>query len=614
LTRFLQALLAMLVLLPAVAAAGAPQMQHFERAEAARSSWDAAGPPETGWTQVQLLDIWDTRWPHHDGVVWYRVRWQQADAHAPTGLLVSYMSLTGAIYVNGSLVARAPSLVEPLSRSWNRPDYFLLDAPLLRQGENTLLVRVSGLARYQPGFGDVRVGAPERVHAEYRREMFERFQIKLINVAMSAVLGAIFLLIWLLRRQDTTFGWFALSELVSSVYGANFIVSSPWPFSSSDGWQAFIAATYVAAGTCYAVFLLRFCGRRFRVLERAMAATCIAAFALALLAPGWMGPHRVPWFVAGGMFYYVSMGWFLVKAWRTPRLDYRVLAACLLVPILVSFRDFALFFGWIRGDTYLLALTSVLTLIGIGFVLAFRFVMAMRRVEGFNLELRREVAAATGELGQTLQREHALALAHSRAGERLQLVRDLHDGFGGTLVGAIAQLEQAPEATSKRETVAMLKEMREDLRLVIDSTAHEHADLPLVLAPLRHRASRLLEAAGIEDHWQLQDVEGVDLGGARNLDLLRLLQEALTNVFKHSQANRVEVRLECTGGNLTLCIRDDGKGIAPGGSTVRPATGGAGFASMRLRAARLGGQLQVQPPANGTGTELRLAFPLVPIA
>ena len=123
-------------------------------------------------------------------------------------------------------------------------------------------------------------------------------------------------------------------------------------------------------------------------------------------------------------------------------------------------------------------------------------------------------------------------------GERLQLVRDLHDGFGGTLVGAIAQLENAPEDTTKAQIVGTLKDMRDDLRLVIDSTAREHAALAAQLAPLRHRLGRLLETADIDSRWQLEGLDGIELGPARSLDLMRLLQEALTNVFKHSRAAR----------------------------------------------------------------------------
>jgi signal transduction histidine kinase len=578
------------------------------QAEAVRTDWDATTPPATGWTPVQLMDYWDTRWPQHDGVVWYRLHWRQADAGQSTGLLVDYACMASAVYVNGSLVARDPQLIEPLTRSWPTPRYFLLSAPLLRAGDNTLLVRVSGLSAYQPGFGPVVVGDPETVRVQYERGLFKRYQIKLINVAMSAVLGAVFLLIWLLRRQDTTYSWFALTELVGSLYGYNYIASSPWPFASTDAWQAFIAAMYVAAGGSYAMFLLRFSERRFPRIEKAMGALCVLTLAVALLAPGWMGPHRTPWILLGGAFYYISMGWFLVRAWRVPRADYRVLAACLLVPILASFYDFALFLGWVRSDTYLLSLTSVLTLIGVGFIVAYRFVTVMRRIEGFNVELRREVDAATTQLGDTLAREHALALAHTRAGERLQLTRDLHDGFGGTLVGAIARLEQAPDDTPKAQVVGILKDLRDDLRLVIDSTAREDADLTDLLAPLRHRSGRLLEAVGIDSHWHLQDLDGLELGGARSLDLLRLLQEALTNVFKHSRATRVDVHVIRSDDQFQVRVQDNGQGLRSEAAVPSLAGGGAGFASMRLRAQRLGGALQVESASSGT--ELRVAFPL----
>jgi signal transduction histidine kinase/energy-converting hydrogenase Eha subunit A len=589
----------------ATAMAQTPALLKIDRAEAVRSEWNATVPPDTGWMPVQLMDYWNGRWPDHNGVVWYRLHWHQDDVQRPAALLVEYVCMASAVYVNGSLIGRDASLVEPLSRSWNVPQYFLLPTPVLRPGENTLLVRVSGMAAYHPGFGTVSVGAPATVHAKYQADLFRRYDIKLINLAMSVVLGGVFLLIWLLRRQDTVYGWFALSELTGSLYGTNFIVASPWPFPSTDAWQAFIAAMYMAAGGSYAMFLLRYGERRFPRLERAMAALCVLGLMAALLAPGWMGPNRTPWILVGTAFFYLSIGWYLFLAWRVRRIDYVVMAVCVLVPVLMSFYDFALYLGWVRNDTYLVSLTSVLTLIGVGFVLAYRFVSAMRRVEGFNAELRSEVTAATNELAQTLNRQHALELAHSRAGERLQLVRDLHDGFGGTLVGAIAQLEQAPADTPKNKIINVLKDMRDDLRLVIDSTAREHADLAELLVPLRHRTSRLLEAADIDAYWQVDGIEGVDLGTARSLDLLRLLQEALTNVFKHSRAQRVDVRIERVDDCLCLQVRDDGIGLSM--DDVVPIAG-AGMASMHLRAQRLGGALLVEYTAGGT--ELRVEFPL----
>ncbi|MDN5780591.1 MAG: ATP-binding protein [Luteimonas sp.] len=579
------------------------------RAEAVRSDEDAVVPPAGGWTPVELVDYWDQRWPGHDGVVWYRLRWQQRDASRSAGLLVNYMSMTGAVYVNGSLVGRAPRLVEPLSRTWVAPDYFLLSPPLLREGENTLLLRVSGRSDYQPGAGTVVVGDPAAVRAQYRNERFRRHDIKLVNVAMSAVLGVLFLMMWLLRRQDTVYGWFALSELTGALYGANFIAASTWPFPTTDGWAAFNAAMWVVSGAGYTMFLLRFGERRYPRIERAMWMVSVAALAAALLAPGWMGPHRTPWILAGVVFFYAGVLWFMRHALRQRRVEYLVLAGCLVIPVLVSIHDLGAYLGWVHADTFLGSLTSVVSLVGIAFVVSYRFVNAMRRVEGFNAELQREVAAATSELASTLNRQHALELSHSRAGERLQLVRDLHDGFGGTLVGAISRLEQAPDGMPGTQVVSLLKDMRDDLRLVIDTTAQEHADLAMLLAPLRHRATSLLEAGGIDAHWQVQGLDGLHLGPGRSLDLLRLLQEALTNVFKHSRARRVDVRVMRVDEVLEVQVRDDGRGLS---ADVAPGSldgAGAGLASMRLRAQRLGAQLHLAAAAAG-GTELRLELPL----
>lgn len=593
--------------------AGAAQAQAatvtISRAEAVRADWNATAPPDTGWVQVALQDNWDQRWPDHDGVVWYRVRWQQADAHAPTGLLIDYICMAGAVYVNGSLVGRDRSLAEPLSRAWIAPQYYLLDAPLLKPGQNELLVRVSGLTAYQPAFGTVTVGDPVQVQAMYRANKRVRFDLQMLDTAIGAVLTAMFGLFWLLRRQDATYGWYAANGLFGMLYGLNWVVDSPWPFASTDAWQAFIGTSYVSMATCYSIFLLRFAGRRWPRIERGLLGFAAVVCVLAFFWPHAMGPYRNVYGLPMVALHYLANFAFVAWALRHGRTDQRVLAACAAVPILVSFHDLGVHLGWIRSDGFIGAFTSPLMLLGMGFVLAHRFAASMKRVEGFNAELQREVAAATGELSATLTRQHALELSHSRAGERLKLVRDLHDGFGGTLVGAIAQLEQAPEHASKADLVSMLKDMRDDLRLVIDTTAQEDADLAALIAPLRHRASRLLEAADIDAHWQLQGIDGLQLEPARSLDLLRLLQEALTNVFKHSRASRVDVRVAKVGDEVQVRVRDDGRGLPASNQPERLAGGGTGFASMRLRAQRLGGELKIADAAPGTALEL--AFPLV---
>jgi signal transduction histidine kinase len=585
-----------------------PSVLTLEQAEAAPSDWNAAAPPATGWVPVKLLDYWNKRWPRHDGVVWYRLHWNQADTGAPVGLLLDYVCMADEVWVNGSLVHRDPNLVEPLSRSWITPQYFLLDEPLLHRGENTLLVRASGLAAYQPGLGTVSIGDPEAIRASYQQAMFWRFNIHLFNFAMSTVLGVLFLMFWLLRRRETVFGWYALTTLFGAVYAWNFVASSTWPLASTDAWEGMNAAMFLASATTFCVFLLRFCELRWRRTEAALLAATVAALLMALFAPHAMGLWRNLWIIPTIALDYVAILAFQWHAVRTPRADLRVMAACLAVPVLVSVIDLLVFFEILpAGNNDLGAVTSPLTLVGMGFAVAWRFSAAMRRVEGFNVELRREVDVATAQLSDTLSREHTLALANTRIGERLNLVRDLHDGFGGSLLGAITTLEQSPPSPETTRTVATLKELRDDLRLVIDTTTHEQGtDLAGLLAPLRHRWSQRLEAAGIDSCWQLDGLDDLRLGPARSLDLLRLLQEALTNVLKHSGAHQVDLFMRHEHGNLHAEVRDDGRGFDPASHGSR----GAGLASLLSRATRLGGRLDVRA-APGEGTTLRLECPLV---
>jgi len=604
----------LLVLLSACAALADAQeagVIRIAQAEAVRADWQSPTAPAQGWMQVLLADQWQTRWPDHDGVVWYRLRWQQGDADQPTGLLLDYTCMAAAVYLNGSLIDRDPSLVEPLSRSWHVPRYFLLQSPLLRQGENELLVRVSGLAAYQPSLGVVDVGDPTELQARYRKEIFVRHDLQVLDSAIGLVLAAVIGLFWLLRRKESMYGWYALSAVFGRLYDSNFFASSPWPFATTDAWQAFIGACYVAGAAAHTVFLLRFCERRWPRLERVLLAITVLVMAGALLWPQWMGPHRNVYLVPTIAFLYLVSFTFMGYALRSGRRDYQVLALCIILPIAVSLHDLGVYMGWYGGVSYLGSFTSPLMLLGMGFVLAYRFANTMQRVEGFNAELRHEVQQATTQLADTLQQQHALELSHSRAGERLQLVRDLHDGFGGTLVGAIARLEQAPDDMPRQKVIGMLREMRDDLRLVIDSTAREQADLAELLVPLRHRASGLLDAVDIQAHWHLQDIDGIELGASRSLDLLRLLQEGLTNVFKHSHARRVDVYLRRQGDQLQLHIDDDGIGLVQGASGKEASGTGAGLASMHLRARRLGGELQVSAAANGSGTRLALLLPLM---
>ena len=83
----------------------------------------------------------------------------------------------------------------------------------------------------------------------------------------------------------------------------------------------------------------------------------------------------------------------------------------------------------------------------------------------------------------------------------------------------------------------------------------------------------------------------------------RILQEALSNVYKHAAASRVEVDLTVRAGALTVRVADDGRGISMSGSGQLAAAPGVGLASMESRVVQLGGALSISRGVLGTIVE-----------
>jgi signal transduction histidine kinase len=581
------------------------------QAEAARGTgWNDAAPPAEGWTPITLPDSWATRWPAFDGVVWYRLTWQQPDPVGETGLLLTYLNMAGAVSLNGTPIARDASLVEPLTRAWNTPRHWLLAPPLLRPGTNTLLVRVSGLAAYQPGLGPVTLGTPAAVQAGYERERLLRRDLQILGLAVSAAVSAFFAAWWWLRRRETAYFWFAAMSVLWLLFAYNQVATSPWPFASNHGWQALNTSLLLAFSVSYLVFVLRYCERRMPWLEGAALLVAAAGVLDLWLAPQpGLAAHRAVWTLVGGLTVIVVNSVAVVHAWRSPGSPIRSLTPFMALSAVTGAHDLLAFTQVIDSNIYYTNMSSYVLLLGMALTQAARFAQSLRRIENFNTELIEEVGAAKAELAATLAQQHALELAHARIGERVNLVSDLHDGLGGMLVGSIATLERTPGNLSAPELLDMLKRLRDDLRLIIDATGRDDGACALgeLLAPMRHRSGQLLDANGIDCRWKLSGIDTLELAPSQSLDLMRFLQEALTNVLKHSGSTRVDVTVACAGAELRLSVRDDGRGfsVEDGGSDGARA-GGAGLRNLRTRARRLGAELQLQSRPGETQVALRM--------
>ena len=571
----------------------------FRSIEAARSDWNASAPPAEGWVSVTLPDDWNRRWPGFDGVVWYRLTFDFPDRTQPAAILIDYWSLAGAAWLNGIALDRDASLVEPLSRAWNQSRYLPQPAPLLRDRDNLLLIRVSGLAQHQPGLGAVERGDPARLAERFARSQFLRHDLALISLTVAIMLGGFFIVVWAMRRSEAAYGWYAAMSFAWALYGSNYLVTSPWPFATNDAWARLTTTAFLATVAAFALFSIRFAERRLPAAEACLWIGFVLGTLWMWLAPAdRLADTRLWLSLAACAVYLVACCLFLALTWRSGRIDYVVLNLVNAIIFAGGIHDILVFAGALDGTFYLSPALSQFRLISMAFVLAWHHVASLRRIERFNEELVAKVAAARDELTATLSRQHALELADTRIDERSNLAYNLHDGLGGTLVNNIALIQHQPAAMTTDRFLSILKELREELRAVVDtSTGRQGAPQSLAewLAPLRSRFTLLCESSGIACRWDIDGFEDCHLPPQHGLDWTRILQESLTNALAHSGASRIRVALSEGPGALRLTIADDGHGF-----DVTQPSSGAGLSSLRRRAGRIGASFDLVTGPGGT--------------
>ncbi|HTJ94116.1 MAG TPA: 7TM diverse intracellular signaling domain-containing protein [Pararobbsia sp.] len=581
----------------------------FDSIEAARSEWQANSPPGEGWVPVSLPDVWTSRWPTFDGVVWYRLTWHETSATAPRAIMLEYLNMAGAVYLNGSLLRRDTRLVEPLTRAWNSPRYWVIDTPLLHSGTNTLLIRVSGLSAYQPGLGAVFRGDPAVIHARFEHARWLRRDVQLFSLAITVTLGGFFLTLWLIRRQESAYGWFSAMSLAWWCFAFNEVATTTWPFTTTDGWERATSIAFMVYCGSFTMFVLRFCKQRAPRIEFALwAMFALGTLSLFVTPESGVSTVRGIWALIPGLTFLASCLFLLLHAWRRREIEQRIMSLCMITFMAAGVHDFLVFFGVLNSNVYFSAPTSQVLMVSMALVLAQRFADNARRVSRFNDELSANIERAKQELALTLHRQHELEVTNARLGERLDLARDLHDGLGGVLVSSIAALEHSEQSVPPERFLSILKELRDDLRIVIDTAStHEHgaASLADQIVPLRHRMTRLFESRQIDCQWQLEGIEHQMLPPAQTLDLMRILQETLVNVLKHSAASWVRIALRSDGATLALDVIDNGIGFDV--DSPRP---GTGLRSMQNRAMRLGGRLSVSREAATTLVSMRMRIPI----
>jgi len=549
---------------------------------------------------------------------WYRVN--ISFEQTPEGLWAIYLpvvQMSAAIYLNEVQVGQvgdstqANRYDDPFVRADNQPYYFTLPANLLKEKDNALTLFVSA------GSGSGLLGKIYLAQDKILRPVFDKrlaVQItskKVITAAMLAI-AVLMNVLWILRRQDAVYGWYALMLYTWSAHNI-FAIGIDVPLSiHTQNILSLLALGW------FVVFMVKathhYLAQQFVLREKFI-------FSIAVIG-------------SLSLIFSEALPWSLIithQIWSTLVLN---LAGYALLDFTVKYRDrddlqnpliipagfSMLIFGvhdWLllmqvlpRDDGRLLHFSAPIAVSVFGALLLERFAKTLRRAESLNLELEQRVAEKHQQLEKNYQRLKEMEHQQLLTQERERFMKEIHDGVGGHLISMLSMVRSGKQDADV--LAHAIEATLDDLRIMIDSLSPQDNDIPSLLGAMRMRIEPQLAPSGLKLRWQVSELPAIaDFGPHKALQVMRIVQEAITNVIRHAEAKKIVIKAfvkEADSNNaeshVVIEISDDGKGIAP------DAKNGRGLGNMEHRAREIGAALEIVSTSTktGSGTTIRLAF------
>jgi PAS domain S-box-containing protein len=225
-------------------------------------------------------------------------------------------------------------------------------------------------------------------------------------------------------------------------------------------------------------------------------------------------------------------------------------------------------------------------------------------------ELEKMVDSRTDEL-----RRLSVRLMTLQDQERRRIARDLHDGLGQELAVAkmvldkmLLQKSSQPPDEAWSQASSIIDRAIQQVRTMSHLLHPPLLDEVGLLSALAWYTDGLTKRSGIETSLEVQPRDFPRLNSEVETAIFRIVQEALTNVFRHSQARTVRISLTQSNGTIGVAVRDDGKGVGQKIVELRPDSVGVGIGGMKQRAKELGGELRLTNLEPGTLVELEIPF------
>jgi len=599
-----------------MSAAGRPALAlELTRMQALASGQTSPPAADRAWTEVRLPGpVGPALRLLRSEAVWYRATFEApviAEDDGGWAVYLPYLYEGGQVWLNGIRVGEVEEDSDSVHVRWERPHLISLPRPLLRTGSNVLEIRAAAApSSTSPRFPSVSVAPRAELLPVHDRRFFWVRTLPEITVVVCLLMAAIVVCIWWRRRSEVLYGLLGLASALWGVRTLTFVIER----MPSEYWHLWRTVYLGATGgfvVVLALFSLRLAGIGRPWLRRLL-------LGYWLLGPLWLllaGPPSEPlvnrWWSAG----LIPIGLAILAVSIRTVARQRTLAAALMpsalmIAVLAGVHDYLIAWDdgslvrllphWAGNRIFLLHHAANLLLLCMGSLLTARFIHAMDSLEELNHTLESRVADRERHLAESFTRMAQLQRQHAASQERQSIMREIHDGLGSRLFTSLSRVERGD--MSERQIAEVLRDCIADMRIALDALAPDAGDFRTALGNFLFRWQAQLEEARIQPSWTIDVPDSVSaLSPQASLQLLRIAQEALTNVLKHANATRVRVQLRQRDELLELEVVDNGQS-----DRTAPDNGGRGIANMHVRARQLGASLEVVHAATGTVVSLRM--------
>lgn len=498
--------------------------------------------------------------------------------------------MAGKVYINNDLIWADQSLDEPLSRSWNTPRDWVLPASAIKEGENILWVYLVKAPAQESTLGEIHLGTFSEVQPFFQTYLLEQRTLISIGFIINSTVAIFYFMVWLIYRKESAYLWL-FTTLAFWVFYTYLFLAYETPFSSInvDRLITWVFSTYTIVG-CFGLW--RFAHRRFPKIEKGLIALfLIVSMVLVSVPTQYLTQVFSYIFIINMIIFLLLRITYPFIAYQVKQIEVSVMAIIHLIFIPVALHDA---YQILSSNTeFWSPYVAPLTALVMGILLGLRLYRNNKVIEAFNLKLSEKINTVTEELKTSLNDQHQLALQNMRLQERINLSHDLHDGLGGSLVRSMVLVDNNQDI-DKDQFMSILKLLRNDLRQVIDQGSSINTQSPqtpiLWASSIRRRFVQIFDELDIYSEWIIPEQWNKPLMPLESLTLTRVAEESLTNIIKHSHADKVYVRLIAGHTEIVLEIEDNGIGF----DTEKVQTGlHVGLHSMQVRINRLGGKFKV---------------------